>query len=108
MAEVSEKSDDGLMDIRPINKGRKSAFVLAATDHGTMILNRLDFLSDRPGYAVGVGCEILEHTAYEPKEIDLTVALLMLRREYFGPGVVAIDGGANIGVPTIEWARAMP
>ena len=87
--------------------GRKAAFVLAAADHGTMIVNRLDWIPDRPGYAIGVCCELLEHSVYESKEVDLAVGLLMLRREYYGPGVIAIDGGANIGVHTIEWAKAM-
>jgi FkbM family methyltransferase len=33
--------------------------------------------------------------------------LLVCRRNHFGDGVVAIDGGANIGVHTLEWARLM-
>ncbi len=33
--------------------------------------------------------------------------LLSLRRTNFGDGVVALDCGANIGVHTVEWARAM-
>jgi FkbM family methyltransferase len=37
----------------------------------------------------------------------LALGLLSARRRFFGPGVVAIDGGANIGVHTLEWARHM-
>lgn len=92
---------------RTYGANRKASFVLAASNHGTMIVNRLDFLLDRPGYAVGVGCEILENSQYEMREIDLIIGLLELRREYNGPGVIAIDGGANIGVHTIEMAKAM-
>ncbi len=92
---------------RTYGANRKGSFVLLASNHGSMIVNRLDFLVDRPGYAVGVGCELLENSQYEMREVDLAVALLALRREYNGPGVVAIDGGANIGVHTIEWAKAM-
>jgi FkbM family methyltransferase len=33
--------------------------------------------------------------------------MLALRRRYHGDGVLAIDCGANIGVHTIEWAKAM-
>ena len=32
--------------------------------------------------------------------------LLALRRRHFGDGVIAVDCGANIGVHTVEWARA--
>ena len=92
----------------PVRKRtRKALFILAATDHGTMIVNRLDWIPDRPGYAVGVGCDLLENSVYERPEIDLTVGLVILRREYYGNGVIAIDGGANVGVHTIEMAKAL-
>ena len=39
--------------------------------------------------------------------MEFAEGLLALRRRYFGDGVVAIDCGANIGVFTLEWARAM-
>ena len=86
---------------------RKIAFVLASTDHGTMIINRFDYrmVKEQEGY--GVGFQILEDGAYNRHEIDLTLTLLELRRKYFGDGVVAIDCGANIGVHTIEWAKKM-
>ena len=32
---------------------------------------------------------------------------MILRREYYGNGVIAIDGGANVGVHTIEMAKAL-
>jgi FkbM family methyltransferase len=89
------------------NPKRKVAFVLASSDHGTMIVNRLDYrmLDQRSG--IGVGFQILETSSFDASEIDTALSLLGLRRTYFGDGVVALDCGANIGVHTIEWARRM-
>jgi FkbM family methyltransferase len=86
---------------------RKLAFVLASSNHGTLIVNRFDYrmLDSRRGY--GVGFQILETAAFDPMEVKLAVDLLGSRRKHFGDGVVAIDCGANIGVHTIEWANAM-
>ena len=83
-------------------------FVLAATRHGSMIVNRLDRtrLEDR-GHAFGVGGDILANGAFQPNDVATLLNLLALRRRHFGEGVVALDVGANIGVHTIEWARAM-
>ena len=86
---------------------RKAVFILAATHQGTMILNRMDWKDEGSESAAGVGVELLETGAYQPGEVDTAVGILELRRKYFGSGVVAIDGGANIGVHTIEWAKAM-
>ena len=41
------------------NVGRKLAFVLAASNHGTMILNRFDYRMSGPGQGVGVGFQLL-------------------------------------------------
>jgi FkbM family methyltransferase len=86
---------------------RKVAFVLAATDHGPMIVNRFDYrmIDGTQGY--GVGFDLLESSSFSSGEVDLLLSLLDLRRQYFGDGVVAIDCGANIGVHTVEWARKM-
>ncbi|MGE4242194.1 FkbM family methyltransferase [Ramlibacter sp.] len=85
---------------------RPIAFVLASSNHGTMILNRNDVAG--PEHArIGVGWQILSRSAFDPQEVDLAHVLLDWRRRSFGDGVVAIDGGANIGVHTIEWARHM-
>src|ERR1700750_1898856 len=87
--------------------GRNLAFVLASSNHGTMIVNRNDYrmLDDRTGY--GVGFQILSAGSFDPTEVRLVLDLLTLRRKHHGDGVVAIDCGANIGVHTIEWAKAM-
>ncbi len=89
------------------NVGRKLAFVLAASNHGTMIVNRLDYRMLAPDQGIGVGHQLLETAAFDPAEVEMAVQLLELRRRYHGDGVVAIDCGANIGVHTVEWATAM-
>ncbi|WP_315831492.1 FkbM family methyltransferase [Bradyrhizobium prioriisuperbiae] len=89
------------------NITRKLAFVLAASNHGTMIVNRLDHRMLAPGQGYGVGFQILENASFDPSEVGMMVELLAVRRSHYGDGVVAIDCGANIGVHTIEWAQAM-
>src|SRR5215475_753566 len=89
------------------NPKRKIAFVLAASDHGTMIVNRLDYRMVDQRSGIGVGFQILEGSSFDPGEVDTALSLLGLRRNYFGDGVVAIDCGANIGVHTVEWAKRM-
>ncbi len=77
---------------------RPTAFIIAQTQHGTMLVNRHDY---------GVGYQLLHFSSYDPQEVDLVLQLLQLRRNYFGDGVIAIDGGANLGVHAIEWAQCM-
>lgn len=86
---------------------RPLPFVLVSSGHGTMIVNRNDhhMIDAQRGY--GVGHQIFETSYFDPAEVQVATQLLSLRRELFGPGVVAIDGGANIGVHTIEWAKFM-
>jgi len=86
---------------------RKIGFVLASTDHGTMILNRFDYRQIDENRAFGVGYEILEAASYGKEEVQLASGLLDLRRKYFGDGVMALDCGANIGVHTVEFAKHM-
>jgi FkbM family methyltransferase len=87
--------------------GRKLAFVLASSNHGTMIVNRLDYRMVESQGGFGVGFQILETASFDPSEVRLVVDLLAFRRKHHGDGVVAIDCGANIGVHTIEWAISM-
>src|SRR5215475_8917686 len=87
---------------------RPAIFVLTATDHGPMIVNRFDFHSDDGGRsAVGVGFDLLNYSNYDEGQLGLLCKLVEMRREAFGDGVVAIDGGANIGVYTLTLARLM-
>src|SRR5215471_4238878 len=86
---------------------RKLAFVLAASDHGTMIVSRLDYRMTSPTSGFGVGYQVLECGAFEPGEVSMATSLLKLRRRYFKEGVFAIDCGANIGIHTVEWAKCM-
>jgi FkbM family methyltransferase len=86
---------------------RKLAFVLASTNHGTMIVNRLDYRMVDAQRGYGVGFQLLDSANFDPDEVTLAVSLLATRRRLYGDGVVAIDCGANIGVHTIEWATHM-
>jgi FkbM family methyltransferase len=89
------------------NPPRKLAFVTAATDHGTMIVNRFDRYLPTPSQGCGVGLQLLERACYDPDEVNLLIHALDLRRVCYGDGVTAIDCGANVGVHTIEWAKHM-
>jgi FkbM family methyltransferase len=71
-----------------------------------MIVNRFDFHKSNE-ITYGVGHQILETSEFDVTEVDLVISLLNSRRNNFGSNVVAIDCGANIGVHTIEWAKAM-
>jgi FkbM family methyltransferase len=88
-------------------EGRKLAFVLASTNQGTMIVNRLDYRMIDANRGYGVGFQLLETGSYDHGEVNMVLELLARRRKYYGDGVVAIDCGANIGIHTVEWAAAM-
>ena len=77
-------------------------FVLASLPYGSMILNRLD---DKNG--AGVGADLLNSGAHEGTEIDMLSDLAFYRARTAGPGVVVIDGGANIGTYTVPLAKRM-
>jgi FkbM family methyltransferase len=71
-----------------------------------MIVNRNDYrITNNGGY--GVGYQLLQHSAFDQEEVNLAIQLLETRKNNFGPGVVALDCGANIGVHTVEWAQFM-
>jgi FkbM family methyltransferase len=71
-----------------------------------MLINRHDYrLVGEGGY--GVGYQLLNTSSFDQNEIDFALQLLNERKNVFGPGVVAIDCGANVGVHTIEWAQYM-
>jgi len=89
------------------NPPRKIAFVLASTDHGTMILNRFDYRMVNASSGYGVGYTLLNSSSFDAREGAVGMQLLTLRRQHFGDGVIAVDCGANIGVRTVEWAQGM-
>jgi methyltransferase, FkbM family len=80
------------------NHRRPTAFIIAPTNHGTMLVNRHDY---------GVGYQLLHFSSYDPDEVQIVLQLLQMRRSHYGDGVVALDGGANLGVHTLEWAKLM-
>ena len=82
------------------------AFCLVSSDHGTMIVNRLDYNDGNEGL-YGVGNQILSAGQYDIEEVGFLKSLLDDRRKSHGDGVVAVDCGANIGVHSLEWARHM-
>jgi len=83
---------------------RPAAFVIVSSDHGVMIVNRNDFAA-RDGGVIGVGAQILNTQSFDKREVDLVLSLLSKRRDIYGPNIVALDCGANIGVHTVEWAK---
>ena len=86
---------------------RPLAFSLAATDQGTLIVNRFDYRDSASGPRIGVGHMLLSRGSYDTQEVETVAQLLHIRRRHFGDGVVVLDGGANIGVFTVEWAKVM-
>jgi FkbM family methyltransferase len=86
---------------------RPAPFILVSSNHGTLIVNRNDYCMDDQGNRWGVGHQILQIGSHDQREVDVILALLERRRQHFGSGVVAVDCAANIGVHTVEWARAM-
>lgn len=86
---------------------RPIAFVMASSNHGNLIVNRNDYRMVDESRGYGVGFQILNKSSFDPDEVRFALALLDSRRKYFGDQVFAIDGGANIGVHTIEWSRHM-
>lgn len=85
---------------------RPAPFVLAATAHGSLIVNRHDV--HRVGAAAyGVGHQLLTTGAFDPAEVELVLDWLGRLRQARGDGIVAVDCGANIGVHSVEWARHM-
>lgn len=90
-----------------MSTSRPLSFILAASDQGTLILNRHDQHVVDATQTYGVGHEILMHAAYNPSEVGMVLTVLNWLREIRGDGVLAIDCGANVGVHTISMARHM-
>lgn len=86
---------------------RPISFVLTATNHGSLIVNRNDYrmVSQEAGY--GVGFQLLVTSEYDIDDVQLGKLILDQRRAAHGDGVCALDIGANIGVLAVEWGRHM-
>lgn len=86
---------------------RPVPFVLASTSQGLLIVNRNDYrmVDEQRGY--GVGWQLLGQGCFDPAEVELAVKLLNFRHKHHGDGVVGLDLGANLGVHTVEWAKAL-
>jgi FkbM family methyltransferase len=86
---------------------RPISFILAATNHGTLIVNRNDYalFNGQPDY--GVGKDLLETSSFDGDELRFLMSLLRVQRERLGDGVVFLDCGANIGVFSVELGRMM-
>lgn len=84
-----------------------TAFVVLSTGHGTMIVNRHDQAVFADGSGYGVGYQLFTTSFFDKKDGEFISSLLSLRKNNFGDNIVVLDGGANIGVHTIEWARFM-
>jgi FkbM family methyltransferase len=90
-----------------VNAPRGLAFILAPSDQGTLIVNRFDGRIMPDGRGIGVGFTVLHQASYDSHDISFARMLLGLRRRHFGDGVAVVDCGANIGIMTLEWAKAM-
>lgn len=82
-------------------------FILAASDHGPLIVSRFDRNQLANGGLYGVGYQILETGSYDASDIEEMKNLLSKIHASRGPGAIAIDCGANIGVMTLELAKHM-
>ncbi len=86
---------------------RKIVFILASTDHGTLILNRFDYRMVDANSGLGVGYFLLENSSYEPQEGSIAMQLLTLRRQHFGNGVVA-EAPASITLGVVAIGHSFP
>lgn len=86
----------------------KVPFMLGATVHGPVILHTLDWKQGNDkSVELGVGLDLMIHGEFDLAMISLTVGAIEARHRQYGPGVIALDCGANIGIYSLEWARAM-
>lgn len=87
----------------------KIAFVVASTDHGTLIINRNDENENEKYGRYGVGSQLFATGSFYPTDTDLLTSILRIRKRAFADRrpVVAVDCGANIGIHSLEFAREL-
>lgn len=81
----TQLAEHPIMSDTSATASRKIAFLLAATDQGTLIVNRFDKHQTASAVEYGVGHELLRNSAYEPAEINRLISLLDARRRCHGP-----------------------
>jgi FkbM family methyltransferase len=86
---------------------RPSPFVLLASSQGTLIVNKNDYRMIDATRGYGVGWQLFSQGCFDPDEVGVALQLLQIRHQLFGDGVVGLDCGANLGVHTVEWAKAL-
>jgi|SRR5215469_4575896 len=84
------------------NQARPIAFVMADTEYGSLILNRLDSYQGS-----GISALLFEQGAHDRYEIARIKELLDSLLQTRGAGLTVVDCGANIGTHTIAMARHM-
>jgi len=84
----------------------KVAYVLVATQHGSMIVNRFDYVPASPTNNVyGLGYRLLENGVYAEQELNTLAKLLFYKKNVCGDGTVVLDIGANIGTHTVSLSK---
>ncbi len=86
---------------------RPSPFVILSTSQGTLITNKNDYRMIDATRGYGVGWQLFNQGCFDPDEVGAAIKLLNIRHKFFGDGVVGLDCGANLGVHTVEWAKAL-
>lgn len=86
---------------------RPSPFVILSTSQGTLITNKNDYRMIDATRGYGVGWQLFNQGCFDPDEVGAAIKLLNIRHQHFGDGVVGLDCGANLGVHTVEWAKAL-
>jgi len=86
---------------------RPLPFLLAASDHGPIIINHNDYNRYPNDVVYGLGYQILSSASYDRGDMGVLLPLLSLRKEFFGENVFALDCGANIGIHTLEFSKHM-
>jgi hypothetical protein len=79
---------------------RKTVFVLVSSDHGTMIVSRLDYAAGANGSTWGVGYRLLENGAWNQREVGQLVHLLGRQR---APTLSPREGRGGKGEQRTLW-----
>lgn len=87
----------------------KISYIVASTEHGTLIVNRNDENSNEQYGVYGLGYNLLETGSFFKGDIDLLKDLVRIRKKRIAGKrpLSIIDCGANIGVHTVELAREL-